>query len=315
MTTIDSSNMQQLRGINTQINSESGNIRAASKRIHTKPLHFRRPQGNAQGVDFWRNRREHGGALQSPMNNRLLNHINSMLEKFNNLMQRLMNQLAGQQPPKDPAAGCDTPNSGSVDTPETPETNPQDGIGDSNDTTTDPVCDTPVPDPVDQSDSSTPAEDTSSCVDSDSSIDEPQSEPPAVDNPSETPIDDQCDCACDSNTEVGEETQIDTVDEEELDEPQAAFTDLVWRPAAKRDGNVVVVLPKSLQGQIKAVKIKSDGKVLEKGKLEPKKNGRTYIRFDKPGSKYPSPLKVVVTLKDGTSKTYTIKHPETKFKK
>jgi hypothetical protein len=86
--------------------------------------------------------------------------------------------------------------------------------------------------------------------------------------------------------------------------------EFLWKPKSDKDGKLAILLPKGLTGKVKGVKILSpDGsQVLGKGKNSGVGNGdREHFRFSKAGGQFPDGAMVVITLKDGSERTVTIK--------
>lgn len=89
----------------------------------------------------------------------------------------------------------------------------------------------------------------------------------------------------------------------------------VFKPVSEKDGNLVVLLPSEFAGEILSLKLfGTDGTLIETGDDQGETNGnRPTFRFDRPGADYPSNLRVVATLADGTEKSYTIPDPSLRY--
>ena len=81
----------------------------------------------------------------------------------------------------------------------------------------------------------------------------------------------------------------------------------LFKPESDSDGNLAVLLPPSLTGNIAKLVLKDGDTELEEGRDGGVGNGdRQHYRFSKPGGDYPAGLIVEATLLDGTIKTWTI---------
>lgn len=81
----------------------------------------------------------------------------------------------------------------------------------------------------------------------------------------------------------------------------------VWKPISDGDGNLVVLLPPSLTGSVAGVRIVKGGSGIEQGRPTGPTNGnRETFRFSAPGAAYGSGLTLVATLKNGTSRSWSI---------
>lgn len=86
--------------------------------------------------------------------------------------------------------------------------------------------------------------------------------------------------------------------------------EFLWKPKSDKDGKLAILLPKALTGKVKEVQVMSPGgtKVLGKGTASGVGNGeREHFRFSKAGNEFPDGALVVITLKDGSQRTVTIK--------
>lgn len=95
--------------------------------------------------------------------------------------------------------------------------------------------------------------------------------------------------------------------------PDLKHTDgFLWKPISEKDGKLAILLPPSLTGKVKGLRILSpDGKTtIGRGRASGVANGeREHFRFTKPGSHFPDGCKVEIELKDGTKRLIDI--PET----
>lgn len=82
----------------------------------------------------------------------------------------------------------------------------------------------------------------------------------------------------------------------------------LWKPKSESDGNLVVLLPNELRGQVDSVEIKKDGVTLESGRFtgDTKNGNRPHFRFDKPGAGYGDNVEVVARLSNGETRTFRI---------
>lgn len=85
----------------------------------------------------------------------------------------------------------------------------------------------------------------------------------------------------------------------------------LWKPVSDSDGRLAVLAPPSLAGRVASCVVKdTDGNVIERGRFTGNGNGdRDHFRFTRQGSAYPAGCTVEFQLKDGTTKSYTIKDP------
>jgi hypothetical protein len=82
----------------------------------------------------------------------------------------------------------------------------------------------------------------------------------------------------------------------------------LWKPRGENSNRLVVLLPAQYTGNIGKVFIQSpSGQVLETGGFSGVHNGgREHYRFSKPGSSYLNGSRLVMDLKAGGSKSWTI---------
>jgi len=92
--------------------------------------------------------------------------------------------------------------------------------------------------------------------------------------------------------------------------------EFLWKPQSEKDGKLAIVLPKSLTGKVKSVKILSADKTktLATGKFSGVGNGdREHFRFSKAGGSYPDGAVVVITLEDGSKRNVVIKDSAVRY--
>jgi hypothetical protein len=92
--------------------------------------------------------------------------------------------------------------------------------------------------------------------------------------------------------------------------------EFLWKPHSDKNGNLVILLPSSLSGNISGVRVLSpNGKsVLAVGKNAGSGNGdRMHFRFNRSGDSFPSGAVVEITLKNGTLKQQVIKNTGARF--
>lgn len=89
----------------------------------------------------------------------------------------------------------------------------------------------------------------------------------------------------------------------------------VWKPVSDSDGKLAVLLPEKFSNNVAGVTLKSaDGQTLEEGRFTGIGNGnRAHFRFDKPGGGYPPGTIVEAHMKDGSTKTYRIDDPSSRY--
>ena len=90
----------------------------------------------------------------------------------------------------------------------------------------------------------------------------------------------------------------------------------LWKPRSESNGNLVVLLPPNLRGEIVSTEIHtgvpaSANTLLERGNFSgDRHNGRRpHYRFDRPGASYPNGVYIVSKLKDGREFTFQIGDP------
>lgn len=87
---------------------------------------------------------------------------------------------------------------------------------------------------------------------------------------------------------------------------EGADNSFVWKPVSESDGNLVVLLPASLAGQVEGLTISgSFGSVAGSGGELSNGNRPTY-RFPQPGSAYGQNITVQAPLKSGGVRTWTV---------
>jgi len=89
----------------------------------------------------------------------------------------------------------------------------------------------------------------------------------------------------------------------------------LFKPVSEGDGNLVVLLPSSMSGQVAGVTIKdSSGQVLDQGTgLGDYDDGRPLFRFHSPGGGYPSNITVSALMSDGEEYNYSIPAPSQRY--
>ena len=82
----------------------------------------------------------------------------------------------------------------------------------------------------------------------------------------------------------------------------------VWKPVSESNGNLAVLLPSSLSGELTKVEIQSaDGTVLESvDYTKDYEDGRPLFRFSKAGEEYGEDITVVAYKTDGETVTWSI---------
>lgn len=82
----------------------------------------------------------------------------------------------------------------------------------------------------------------------------------------------------------------------------------LWKPESDSNGNLVILLPKSMAGKVKDVKVTTpDGQTLDQGATKGNfGDGRPIFRFNKPGGSFPNGSVVVITMADGSQQSVTI---------
>ncbi len=89
----------------------------------------------------------------------------------------------------------------------------------------------------------------------------------------------------------------------------------LFKPVSEKNGNLVVLLPTSMSGQIANVSLVDDtGQVIERGDESGDfDDGRPLFRFDQAGGSYPQNIAVTVTMLDGSEKQYNIANPSQRY--
>jgi len=89
----------------------------------------------------------------------------------------------------------------------------------------------------------------------------------------------------------------------------------LFKPISESDGNLVVLLPSSMSGDVAEVTIcDSSGQVLDKGSgLGDYDDGRPLFRFSSPGAEYPENITVSVLMNDGEVRDYSIPTPAQRY--
>lgn len=82
----------------------------------------------------------------------------------------------------------------------------------------------------------------------------------------------------------------------------------LFKPVSESDGNLVVLAPENLAGQIDSVVVKdANGAVLERGDFSGNANGgRDHFRFDHAGSDFGKNVTVEFRMSDGSTKSFDI---------
>lgn len=83
----------------------------------------------------------------------------------------------------------------------------------------------------------------------------------------------------------------------------------LWKPVSESNGNLVILFPTSLRGNIQAGQIQNaGGGVIENGSFagDTHNGDRPHYRFSKPGSGYGGGIYAVAVKKDGTSQRWSI---------
>lgn len=89
----------------------------------------------------------------------------------------------------------------------------------------------------------------------------------------------------------------------------------LFKPISEGDGNLVVLLPTSMSGDVSGVTISdSSGQLLDEGRvMGDYDDGRPYFRFASPGSSYPDNITVTAMMSDGTELDYKIASPSQRY--
>ncbi|HMO79081.1 MAG TPA: hypothetical protein PKA96_02780, partial [Candidatus Paceibacterota bacterium] len=92
---------------------------------------------------------------------------------------------------------------------------------------------------------------------------------------------------------------------------QSGSSTFLWKPESENDGKLVVLLPSSLRGDINKVCIKNINlEVIECGRFtgDTANGRRPHYRFSKPGAGYGGPILLVAELKNGQTRTWSIRN-------
>lgn len=92
--------------------------------------------------------------------------------------------------------------------------------------------------------------------------------------------------------------------------------EFLWKPVSEKDQKLAILIPLNLTGKVKSVSILSPDKtkVLAKGTYSGVGNGnREHFRFPKAGEKYPDNSIVLITLKDGSTRSVTIRETSQRY--
>ena len=118
-------------------------------------------------------------------------------------------------------------------------------------------------------------------------------------------------CKCD-NDQLTPDTEV----KPKVASPLSA-SGFLWKPVAEKDGKLVVLVPSKLTGKVKSVKITDkNGTLIANGKYSGVGNGdREHFRFPKAGESYPDGLRVVIELKDGSTRYVTIKETSKRYQR
>jgi len=89
----------------------------------------------------------------------------------------------------------------------------------------------------------------------------------------------------------------------------------LFKPVSEGDGNLVVLLPSSMSGDVAEVTIRdSNGQILDKGRdFGDYDDGRPYFRFSSPGGAYPQNIIVSALMNDGGVRDYNIPTPAQRY--
>ncbi len=89
----------------------------------------------------------------------------------------------------------------------------------------------------------------------------------------------------------------------------------LFKPISEGDGNLVVLLPTSMSGNVNGLTIRdSSGQILDQGRdLGDYDDGRPLFRFSSPGGSYPGNITVTATMSDGTERSYDIASPVQRY--
>ncbi len=89
----------------------------------------------------------------------------------------------------------------------------------------------------------------------------------------------------------------------------------LFKPISEGDGNLVVLLPSSMSGEVSGVIIRdSSGQILDQGRAQGDyDDGRPYFRFASPGAFYPDNIIVSALRSDGGTYDYKIISPSQRY--
>lgn len=89
----------------------------------------------------------------------------------------------------------------------------------------------------------------------------------------------------------------------------------LFKPVSESDGNLVVLLPSSMSGDVSELTIRdSNGQVLDTGRdLGDYDDGRPLFRFSSPGGAYPENITVTALMSNGEVRDYTIPAPAQRY--
>ncbi len=89
----------------------------------------------------------------------------------------------------------------------------------------------------------------------------------------------------------------------------------LFKPISEGDGNLVVLLPTSMSGDVAGLTIRdSNGQILDTGRgLGDYDDGRPLFRFSSPGGAYPGNITVSALMNDGGVRDYKIPTPAQRY--
>lgn len=89
----------------------------------------------------------------------------------------------------------------------------------------------------------------------------------------------------------------------------------LFKPISEGDGNLVVLLPSSMSGDISELTIRdSSGQILDQGRdLGDYDDGRPLFRFSSPGGSYPDNITVTALLSNGGEYSYEVASPSQRY--
>ena len=89
----------------------------------------------------------------------------------------------------------------------------------------------------------------------------------------------------------------------------------LFKPISEGDGNLVVLLPTSMSGDVSGLTIRdSSGQILDQGRdLGDYDDGRPLFRFSSPGGSYPDNITVTALMSNGTERSYEIASPSQRY--